>query len=124
MKIVANFTNVTFNYCKQSLYCSYQGQCCSFESFVNYFAIKNNNNKIPVIPIYQSEKMKTSRDIFIFFKGWIQNKDHVYRLFTDKKTWNDAKVFFLRCLVCFLIRCILIIKYFCISEIDVQKYPF
>lgn len=40
MKIVANFTNVTFNYCKQSLYCSYQGQCCRFESFVNFFALK------------------------------------------------------------------------------------
>lgn len=37
---------------------------------VNYCAIKNNNNKIPVIPIYQSEKMKTSRDkkfTFYFF---------------------------------------------------------
>lgn len=67
MKIVANFTNVTFNYCKQSLNCSYQGQCCSFESFVNYFALKNNN-KIPVIHIYQSENMKTSRDkTFTFY---------------------------------------------------------
>lgn len=47
------------------------------------------------MPIYQSENMKTSRDkILLFFKGWIQNKDHVYRLFTVKKTWNNAKVFF------------------------------
>lgn len=32
---------------------------------------------------------------FIFFcLGWTQNEDRVYRLFTDLKTWNEAKVYF------------------------------
>lgn len=29
---------------------------------------------------------------FFLFKGWVQYGNHVYRLFTEQKTWDNAKV--------------------------------
>lgn len=30
--------------------------------------------------------------LFFLFKGWVQYGNHVYRLFTEQKTWDNAKV--------------------------------